>query len=502
MKIKGKRPFINSIPYQIILFLTGLICAHYIKNNEVARKGLEYLWLVPLSFSICVLFFKQIIPYHKNGIGLKILYLIIIIRYLVSPYLISTTQYIHFARLTVSADSYRLAVFVTIIELVVACATIRYFWPYYMSKIKRPIIKASNNSNTGIFAWVACAIILVICAVRIDNFGSGMHFLFIVTEDIGKTGAAEGILLMAVKTFIFIRLLIYAKKKYAMNKNIFWVIFVGILAFLNVSIYYGSNRSLVFQTIFSTLLIFIIAFPRAKKPALAFLMPASIGILLVMIFTKQFGISGSELEGLKISLNTLSEDIEMYVNGMWPLASSLELANSRVYQVSLLTIYVDFVKNFFPFMIPGLNWPIEIVRDYLTTAQQYNLATGGIGAMLPLAGQMWMYGGKYGGMILTVIANAFCIALLVRYEILAKKSVSYQQKYLYIWLSALFALTMCYCLITFVWSWSKYGLLLMLLYWTNNIRFKVKQNTRLTRKPNYSGLNITKIPIVIGRKNI
>ena len=91
--------------------------------------------------------------------------------------------------------------------------------------------------------------------------------------------------------------------------------------------------------------------------------------------------------------------------------------------------------------------------------------------MVTLSGQMWMYGGKYFGWILGIIANIVMVYLLVRVETLGREVEDLKYKYLYVWLSSLFGLIMCYCAITILWCWSQFGLFYHLLLKVNDSRF-------------------------------
>lgn len=468
----------NDISMRLIFILVGIFSSAYIFSNDAPRQGLEYLFLIPLAFSLCVLFFGDIIQYHKNGIGLKIFYIFVLVRYIVSPVLISKTKYLHYMLRNVEQSSYQLSVWVIITELIVMCIAIKISWWYYHKSLPKES-QVLDPAKISIVNWLICGFIILLCILRRDRFLDGVRFLFLSTNAPDYVGSFEGISLLVVKSFLFIRFLIYAKSKYEMNQKLRWVIATGILAFFNISIYYGDNRSLVLQTAVSTIYTFISAFPKYKKSIMISLVPLSFMIIFSMVVVRQIGTNIGEISSSK-NVNNLqfySQNIELYTNGVWPIASAIDITSEQVpYSISLLTAYADFAKNFFPFFIPGFDQFKNFIMDTPTTAEIYNISAGGIGAMLPLAGQMWMYGGNIFGLFLDILANVSIVFLLVKFEIISKLGKSIQNKFLYTWLSTLFAFIMSYCLITLIWSWSKFALLLGFLHFTNRLVIRKNKN--------------------------
>ena len=90
------------------------------------------------------------------------------------------------------------------------------------------------------------------------------------------------------------------------------------------------------------------------------------------------------------------------------------------------------------------------------------------GAMLPLSGEMWFYGGPVLGPVLIVAGNVLAIYLLVEVELRSKVAVVPQSRFIYSWMASLFGLTMCYCLLTIWLSFSKFAFFLAIMFWINN----------------------------------
>jgi hypothetical protein len=371
-----------------------------------------------------------------------------------------------------NANNYQLAVIVSIFELLFVFIALNiYYKRYNTGKIISFNIfnnKIGDPKSINIYQLLIILFLTMFLIARNENFVDGLYFL-IPNDSYYNSGAYEGIVFLALKTFLFLKILVFAKSQ--TKFRLFFFLLSVIFFLINVSLSYGNNRSLIVINFLSSVIVFINAYPKQSKIIMLGIVPIVSLFILSLIFFKQFGDNLGIVMEFDIPVQKLSEDIEMYINGMWPLASSFEIIENGFFSNSILIvqIYTDFVKNFFPFLIPGFNFPISIVSNINTTAMIYNLNTNGIGAMFPLAGQIFSYFGFYFGFIINIAANFYIIKLLVRYDFLSVRSKSLELSYYYNWLSILFAFVMNYTLITFVWSWSKNIFLIYLLIMVGRI---------------------------------
>jgi hypothetical protein len=471
--------------------LVGLIAMLFVGLNPQPREGLEFLWLLPLSFAICLLLFSKIIDCHKGGVGLKILYVIIIIRYIVSPVLITVTKEVTGSLwIFPSSDGYHFAIAISIVELFVCCITIKYFWEKCYKNI-RVTVESNNKSNQNISLTFGGLLIISILMIIILSRGlegvlSSFGFLMLKGKyTVEYVDNYAVVTIQVLKSFIFICIVSWAFKKYQKKNNILWMLVACVAAFFNVTTYFGYNRSLIFQTAAASIFTLYAAFPKMKKTITLMIVPVVVAVLYSLITIKQFGLSAQSVSLFNLaSLKNWSNTIESYVNGMWPLASSFDAANALRYKMTLFTVLRDITDNFFLFKVPGFMWVNNGLSDITSTVQLYNTYTfPATGSMIPLAGQMWFYGGFILGPFLTIAANVLVIYLLVKFEIISKLQKNIQTTFLYSWLASLFGLIMCYCLITLWWSMSKFAFFLIIVFWINN-KFSVTHKKMREEKKN------------------
>ena len=111
----------------IIFFILGLVCTGIIAFLNVVADGLTGLFLLPLSFSIAVVFSNNTLGYAKDSFGLLILYSLIILRYLVSPVLIALSGTL-VPNVSTSAMGLQFAIFIMIVEIFVVVTAINSTW--------------------------------------------------------------------------------------------------------------------------------------------------------------------------------------------------------------------------------------------------------------------------------------------------------------------------------------------------------------------------------------
>jgi hypothetical protein len=462
-----------------VLALAGVLVAAYTGIMPTARDGLQLMWLVPLTFAVCAVAFSRVIGYHKGGVGLKILYAIIVLRYLVLPALISATH----GRLgplmvKASADGYRFSTTVTIVELIICCATISVAWP----RIRRHQATRPAASRKGMGAGseltsgglILVVLLLVVILVRgIDGVTSSFGFLLKTQRTKATVVDSYAIIaIQVVKSFLFVVAASWCARKYASSKKPVWVIAATAAALLNISTYFGYNRSQILQTAIATTLTLVYLFPTFRRYVYIALVPVAGGVLLSLVALKQFGVSafGGGLTK-KITLDSLSQNLESYVNGPWPLATAYDAATAMSSHVNALTVLRTYTDNFFLFKVPGLMWPNDLLNGTPSVLDLYHAATAPAqGAMLPLSGEMWFYGGALLGPLLLLAGNVLAIGLLVYVDVRSTVVIGAHRRFYYYWMASLCGLIMCYDLITIWWSFSKFAFFLAIVFWLNNRR--------------------------------
>ena len=460
-----------------VLSFSGFGVTAYVAGTPASRPGLELMWLVPLSFAVCVVVFTHIVDYHRGGVGLKVLYAIVVIRYLVSPALIVATRgRVSPAMVAASASGYRFSTLVTVAELVVCCTTISVAWPRVSRRLaERPPRRATVRQQGSALTIGGVVIVALLAAVvRVRGFNgvtSSFGFLMLTTRY--RDGPVDSFSVTAVqvaKSFLFVGLAVGCARAYVAKRNPLWFLLAAGLAFVNITTYFGYNRSIIVETGIATIVTLVYLFPPFRRLVVAVLAPVGMAVVYSLVTLKQFGVSATSGQiGSRVSIDDLSRTIETYVNGAWPLATSYDAASAMSGRVGASTLIRSYTDNFFLFKVPHFTLPNDLLSGVPSVVDLYQSFTWPAqGAMLPLSGEMWFYGGAALGPFFVVAGNALVFYLLVQIELRSKLAAGAQNKFIYSWLGALFGLAMCYCLITIWWSFSKFAFFLAILFWLNN----------------------------------
>ena len=78
-----------------------------------------------------------------------------------------------------------------------------------------------------------------------------------------------------------------------MKKNPLWFLVAAAIAFLNVTTYFGYNRSIIVQTAIATIVTLVYLFPTLRRYVVVALAPVSAAVLYSLITLKQFGVSAT-----------------------------------------------------------------------------------------------------------------------------------------------------------------------------------------------------------------
>ena len=471
-----------------VFYLSGFYTFQCLLYSPAIRLGLDYLWVLPL----CGMFFLQdMIRLSRNkkiGIGFYILIVILYLKYIVLPYIMWISGgYLHYIKKDGSIFANKYCVVAMVVELATIWISAKVF-------LKRFSIKDSQHEITTYSddiscpCWILIVLVLGIAFVRYDRFINSISF-FLFNKNEESFGSIEQIFIQVIKSFLFMYLLYYAKKKYDSSRNPLYILASLIVGFMCCALYFGENRSLVVQTFIASFAVFGTVFPKTRS-YINILSVVMIATIVVSISSsRHFKTETQNLTRYDVNIEYVSEQLESYLCGPWPITSSIDSSNDYICEkIGPQEVLSDFVCNFFPFMLPGL----DIIRKNMAQKDNssilYNENINNIGGMIPMVGECSFYFGNYLGFLFDVLVFIAATFILIRSSYLATQSKSVYLMFYHSWVSVLFAFTPCYCLITLLWCWSKFGMIFYLLYYFNT-RFISKkenallENTDLKRKP-------------------
>lgn len=476
-----KNKILNKNQPYTFHILTFLKCFAFIEsiwliNEPTPRQGLEYIWLIPIAYLLSLQQWGKIF-YLRKGIGLNIYLIISIIRYLIQPLLISLSNGELNKRMpNAESSSYEIAIFIYILECLIAFKTIDYY--YNIELRKYLIVKKNYSQKTFNISFLAGSFVFIYIAILISRLNVWFPGLNIIGI---KYGIDKGLVLDAsffnvIKCFLFIYLLIKAKA----NKSkylLFWAIIAGIFNFTS---YFGNNRSFIFETALSTIFILISTYPQYKKKIISLTAPFAIIIISFMYITKQFDVENINDYSIADESNLIhqySNIIEEYVNGLWTVARTYQASYNLSIETSMSALTKDIMDGLSPLRdLPFFKTEIFTLTDSLLSSSDIfkrSLHTPiGYAQMMSFSGGMFIIFGLFWGWPLMIIANICIIRFLIRMDIRSIYSSNLYYKYLYIWMSCLLGLTHCYCLQTIIYCWSKFIFFYWLILFVNKLKFK------------------------------
>lgn len=454
---------------RIILLAIGIIVSSYLYMNTITgREGLEYIFMLPIAGSfVASALLGEASTFDKIGICFYLFVIILYTKYIMMPLVLTISNgYLHYMRDPCSKGLNQYAVFILIVELI----TIYLASMHYLKKYKNIGYNKIESQNTKLYytTTITIGLLILICILRYKKFIDQIHFGTIQSRE--SLGSYEQIVLQVIKSYIYVRLVIFMSECYNKRKNIFYIFLSIIFCGLNCVVFFGVNRSLIFQTAFASITILINQFHKQKKLIFTTIFPLVIISLIGISATRHFDKEVSELDSDTVNIEFLSTTFENYTCGPWSITNSLYAADLFKDRNGFNLIVADFVCNFFPFMIPGINH----IRDYYIQSEEntsilFNSTIHYTGSMIPLIGEATFYFGFELGFIMDILLIVFITKVLIESCIKSVNVKSTEMQFYYAWLSSLFAFSTCYCLITFLWSWSKFGMLFLILSLFNSL---------------------------------
>lgn len=444
-----------TIMLSTILTFVGIVTTVYVWRNTPNVDGSELFFTLPLSFTACCFFFKNIFPYHRGGFGLKVIYFIIIIRYLIIPIL---TCYVgSFSGLALySAEAYRYGIIMQVIELFVTCITINLFFKKTFHRCSVNYEKHAKSmfyddlSLGGIF--VILFSIYVIYSRGLDSMLQSMRFLILtsVLEEeaiygydiwLAHTGMA---FLVIVVTGIF-------QKREDYKPSITNVIIPLVFAFFSCALSFGNTRIITVYFALSALSVFFVAFPHRKTVVLSTIIPTFAIVLASFTMIKQFDYDVSSGIDAGVKDDDIVATVSAYVSTTKNIAKAYDMYELHGDEMGLGSFFADVIGGIHILQLPQFQ---SIVRSIVSRPTSIALASTGT-EVVPMAGQTLFYGGWAFGWLIDIFIYVILIRLLILTDCYSKLERRLGYRYILTWVSVAFGMIMTYNL-SIIWSTLNY----------------------------------------------
>lgn len=453
------------------LGVIALIATLFVFAHPLSTPGTGLYFLLPLSYSICVLLCKNIFLYHIDGFGLKCFLIVTFVRYVFLPvYVCSIGNIGEYSNL--SSSYYVYAIFVQVIEVFVSYVVIsRTYDKQYKKTIRALRRKGEQYYNSpgvvGLLLGI-CMVLMVVARGHLGHILEMTRFL-VVTDKFDMDADFWTYDIWAIQVFFTYTVVVvtsFFMKRNDRNESWLNVLIPLVLVFLSSTIILTNNRMTMVYFALSGLCVLNAAFPRKSK-ILSFTMVA-VMLTVIVSFTlmKNFGMDISEGDSGPASKESVTA-LSAYVCGIDNIAHTCDMYSKNGFQYGIENFFSMLYNFAMPTRLPFLHGLF-----FKGTPTAVDLACVST-EMVSVAGETLFWGGgMIFGWFFDIIA-VYCISrLLVIFEIRSKLENDLGKKYIFNWLSVLFGIFMCYCVQT-IWNNTTYiPLYLGVALWVNgNFKF-------------------------------
>jgi hypothetical protein len=427
----------------IIFFILGLVCTGIIAFLNVVADGLTGLFLLPLSFSIAVVFSNNTLGYAKDSFGLLILYSLIILRYLVSPVLIALSGTL-VPNVSTSAMGLQFAIFIMIVELFVVVTAINSTWKPVSTMSLR---KSGTEFRLTLFGAIACLFLGAVLLYRgtlqnvMAHLTFGNNYIYADDSEL-KTYDMSTFLLL--KSFLFIAIVAwvfqkYKKTNFRLDKIVFMV--AAILAAVgNSMIYQASNRATMVMGTLASVSVLSYCFGKTFGRFIPIIIVSLTVFVWTLFANGTLGVKeGESLRDKDDYISEISRVAELYSNGVSIEAHAFDMFDVITMRMDIATHISELVNSNNIFTLPGL-WFVKEAVDTTPSMQRLFNETldKGSAFILPNGGVAIYCGGKYFGLIFDIFFHWLMVYAIYFIYKNRKESCDLSIVYLYSYIEMIF----------------------------------------------------------------
>lgn len=410
--IKNKHYLIN---YFLITLSTTLSIYIYFSSNNSYRN----MYILPIIYTLCFVFsfsrllFKSKNPFYYVFVGVSFF------RYIVLPGLITYTSYYSGRSLIPPTDeSISLAIMLISYELIAISIYIRY-------KTKKSIEYSSKNieySNKNIIyiLFVFFSISLLVIRPDVLKYINIIKPSYLMNEiNLSTIDNLIIYIFIVAKQLLFIILSSKLSNLYKKSKKNIFVLLNVLVLLLNITIYFGTNRSDVLITAIVSL---ILLYRLYGKQVLPYIIITSIVIvLLVLVITKS-------RQMVSISKGTsklidFTDMVQAYTGGIYNVAIAIETKIMFPEASSLIVLLFDIFRPMLGINLFLKNMNVNYSNIYFNKRMWINIDRRS--QIIPMVGQSYLFFGR----ILSPIISLFTIKIMYSFEKIRMKTDSIELYY-------------------------------------------------------------------------
>lgn len=447
-----------NVILRILIFLIGITVTFTVINSSNTLPNSYYL--VPLIYSVLIIIFPSITRYMFKNIGLLALNISMIIRYLLSPLLISFNGIEMIRGIYPIESSYNIGVNLILYELILVFIIFQLFYKKFY--VTNNVRQANIYWRKNILGWVFILICLGIIMIYPELLG---RYSFILTTSELKSKSLEIDiisflpLLVQLGTLILTLTIINIIYKYYSSSERFIFVLLSILTvFIISSFIIGTSRFSVVLPLVTSLYVIYIVFSKYKKQIAIISICIVLFTVLSTSILKASTISSEEAT-ITDFLVELNSNLQLYFSGVSNVAIAVQTSNiytSYNYEsiISDTLRSVVLVNSFFKSSSSAL-------VDFNVVFYNGGLARDQI---LPMIGQGYLYFGFF----LSPLFSIMTLILLMYFDSKTIKTSSIMYKYIYAYISLKFGLFMMTNITNLLSFLTNYFLILFIIFYIND----------------------------------
>ena len=376
----------------IIVLLTSIISV-IISVIYNRHEGYNLLFLLPITFLILYFFIYRRVLFNEFRVFLTSFSIITYIRYVVMPIFIVISGYYEGRSIvSPSNDNYRNAILLMIYEFIVLSVVILLFESRYNKNRKLKIIKKEIELPKNKFMYlVFLGVTLLAVLIRpqaLNMFSfivprmSGLDYLNTLSIDV----AIVTYMLFTSKFLIYILIISYLYNKYKKSNNRIYKTFAFLATFINISIFYGLNRSDLVIPACASILLYMNLFKDKNIIKYAF-----IGVLIVFLISS-IGVSRqlASISKNQSKIIDIADMIQGYFGGVYNVAISIETYQYYPEVRNISRVMYDTFRPFIGFNVFLKNSEMEPTNNFFNKRIYFNDHTAQI---VPMVGQGYIHFG-------------------------------------------------------------------------------------------------------------
>lgn len=383
---------IDNLFFSIVSLISALICLFSTETD-----GLELLFLLPLSFTVCSFLFCRVFSYRYDNIALIILFATIFVRYLVTPVLMSTFKS-ELSSVHPTPDYYRLAICIQIFELYAVMIILDSVWTRHRKRKNLFVNSVYPNIIDFKLSWLGALFLLAIFGIVLirghlgglmNRYSTWWH----ISSDMSAIYYYDYIAVEIVKSVVGILLISFFARRYRKSiskfkRAVYFMLAIAVSLGMTMFYMYELRTALV-QLILASMAVMLGFFPNMKK-ILFIVFGIGGGVFVAYVFATG-SMRNDGAEGSKGLFTELCKMAELYVSG--PSMTAITQQNYEWVRenMSIMTYVSDIITSTHIFgMFPFLRGINNLVVGVPTTNILFVESLDGLTYILPNY-SLWTY---------------------------------------------------------------------------------------------------------------